>query len=159
MKEEVLNLLKSLNVSYRAVSHPAVFTVAESSKHLEEPVKNLLLEDIKTRNKVLVIMAGEQRLDVKALAQALGYKKFQFAKPELLKQTLGVEPGAVSLFGLLHSGAKNVQVVVDKNLLQAEEVGFHPNDNTETIFIPGSAIEKIMKNTGHAYNLLDMSKL
>ncbi len=159
MKENILQLLEELGIEYREVAHPAVFTVEESNKYLQDkvPVKNLLLEDTKTRQKILVIMPGEQKLDMKILATKLGYKKFQFAKPEVLQQSFGVAPGAVSIFGLLHPGSKNVEVAVEKSLLQANELGFHPNDNTETIFIPGSAIKKILQSTQHHYKVVDLS--
>lgn len=148
--------LRDLNISSRRVEHEAVFTVAESHGVLAEkvPVKNLLLQEEKGQRKVLVVIGGDKRLDTKALAKAVGVKRFRFASAETLHATLGVTPGSVSLFSLLHDGSDDVEVIVDEALVHADEVGFHPNDNTATIFIPGTAIEPILRHTGHEYRLL-----
>lgn len=123
----------------------------------KRPIKNLLLKEDKGERLILVIMDGEQKLNTKILAKTLGIKKLQFAKPEVLKETFGVEPGAVSLFGILHPGAENIEVIVDKNIVKEPEIGFHPNENTSTIFIPGAAIEKILLRTGHRYQILELA--
>ncbi len=158
MKKTITDYLENLHITYRCVDHPAVFTVAESMQHLSEklPVKNLLLAEQKGGRKILVIMAGQDRLDIARLAQILATTKLQFASQAVLAETLGVTPGSVSLFCLLHDGSSPVEVAVDNRLLQAEEVGFHPNDNTSTIFIPGSAIATIVQATGHKMTVLDI---
>jgi Ala-tRNA(Pro) deacylase len=135
-----------------------VFTVAESMQHIEgkTPIKNLLLQEKNNGRKILVIMAGDARLDTKLIAAKLETKKLQFAAPETLQQTLGVTPGAVSIFGLLNDGSMGVEVVIDEILLKQEELGFHPNDNTATLFIPGAALKTIVQRTGHKYELLKL---
>ncbi|MBL8159081.1 prolyl-tRNA synthetase associated domain-containing protein [Candidatus Saccharibacteria bacterium] len=146
MKSRVLSLLDELAVPYRWVDHPAVFTVAESQAVLDEhlPVKNLLLCEQNGPRRILVVMAGERRLDLKALRGQLDSKKLQFAKPELLLASLGVTPGSVSLFSLLHEGAGEVELVVDERLVVHEgEVGFHPSDNTATIFFPAAKLRRV----------------
>jgi Ala-tRNA(Pro) deacylase len=158
MKDEIFELLKELDIPYRYIEHKAVFTVEEAMGEIADkrPIKNLLLKEDKGERLVLVIMDGEQKLDAKSLAKTLGIKKLQFAKPEVLKKTFGVEPGAVSLFGILHDTAKRVEVVVDETLVIEPEIGFHPNENTSTIFVPGIAIEKIIQKTGHSYRIMKL---
>jgi Ala-tRNA(Pro) deacylase len=158
MKETIEGLLSELDIPYRWVEHPAVFTVAESMKHIEDkrPIKNILLQEKGEGQKILVILAGEKQVDARAIAAEFGTRKLRFAGPEVLEQTLGVKPGSVSIFGLLHPGAADVKVVIDKDLLAEPELGFHPNDNTATIFIPGSAVEHILRRTKHLYRALDI---
>jgi Ala-tRNA(Pro) deacylase len=158
MKDEILQFLTELDIPYHFEEHPAVFTVAEALEKIEDkrPIKNLLLVEAKGERLVLVIMDGEQKLDTKFLARTLGIKKLQFAKPDILKTTLGVEPGSVSLFGVLHSGSEKVEVIIDESLMGESEIGFHPNLNTATIFIPGSACEKILQKTSHTYRILQL---
>src|SRR5665213_3220856 len=105
-----------LGIAYRVETHAAVFTVAESSVELKgkRPIKNLLLQDDKKRRTFLVIMDGNRQLDMKALAPKLGVRKLRFASPDTLLAKLGVTPGAVSLFGLLHEGSEGVEVAVDQ---------------------------------------------
>ncbi len=153
MKHEIIKLLGSLGIPYRWVDHTAVFTVAEAGKVIEgkRPIKNLLLQEKGNGRKILIIIDGNKRLDAKRIAQELSSKKLRFATPAVLEQTLGVTPGAVSVFGLLHPGSEGVKVVIDQSLLNEPELGFHPNDNTATIFLPSFSLEKILKAIGHTF--------
>ena len=153
MKQQIISVLNKLGIDYKEQKHPAVFTVAESKRVLREkvPVNNLLLQETGGGKLVLVVMSGDKRLNTRAVSQQFGLGRLEFAKAKVLKQVLGVEPGAVSLFSLIYSGARGVQVLLDEALLGADEVGFHPNDNTETLFISGSALKKILGYTGHKY--------
>lgn len=138
--------------------HPALFTVEESFEHIKDkkPIKNLLLQEKNNGRKILVIMSGEQRLDIKLIARTFDTKKLQFADPETLKKTLGVTPGAVSVFGLLYDGSAGVEVAIDESLMLETELGFHPNENTATLFIPSTALEQVVKFTKHKYELIKM---
>ena len=157
MQQEVLHTLKSLGIPYRIQQHEAVFTVAESSKVLTEkfPVKNLFLVEEKGDRKLLVIMHGLDRLDTKQVARLVGSSKLRFGNEAALLEHLGITPGSVSLFCLLHAGSEQVEVVVDQRLLEEDEVGFHPGANTATVFIPGSAIADFITHTGHHLHTFD----
>jgi Ala-tRNA(Pro) deacylase len=157
--EKVKQVLTELGTPYRWVDHPPVYTVEEAMRHLPDktPVKNLLLQEKGGGRKILVVMAGNERLDIKIVAKEFGTRKLQFADAGVLKQTLGVEPGSVSLFSLLYDGAAGVDVAMDNALLQSEELGFHPNINTATIFIPGNSIRKFVTATGHSCRVMVLS--
>ncbi len=114
------------------------------------PVKTLLLTDEKREQVWMVAMRGLNRLDMKRLARELGVKKLQFVKPEQVEALVGVRPGSVSIFGLLHPGAKKLQVLFDETLMQEPELGFHPNDNTATVFLSPADVQKVI--TATAYN-------
>jgi Ala-tRNA(Pro) deacylase len=159
IKDEVIRVLDELKVPYRVVEHPAVFTVAESMEVVKEkrPIKNLLLQEKGDGRKFLVVMDGNTRLDPKDLAQKLDAKKLSFAKPEVLLQTLGVTPGSVSPFGLLLDSSKGIEVVIDEVLLAEKELGFHPNDNTATFFIPGESLAKLVEHSGHQAHIFLLS--
>ena len=137
-RQKVFEFLDAYSIPYRLQEHEAVFTVAESSKLLTEkvPVKTLLVGEEKGTREIMVAMRGDERLDMKRFAVTLGVKKLRFVKPERVEELVGVKPGSVSVFGLLHSGAAG--------LLQEKEIGFHPNDNTATVFMqPNDALRAI----------------
>lgn len=144
----VINKLSELNISYRSLVHEPVFTVEESKKVLQEKlaIKNLLLKEEKGDQLFLVIMRGDVRLDVKGLAQQLDCKKLQFAKPDLLLETLEVTAGSVSLLCCLLPSAERVVLVLDSEIIKADELGFHPLVNNETLFIDKENIEKLLKS-------------
>lgn len=158
MTEKIVSVLTYLDIPHRSITHEAVFSVEESLELLVDkfPLKNLLLQEEKGRDLFLVVMAGEQKLNTRQLARTVGARNLRFAEPEILKAKLGVSPGSVSLFGLLHPHSDGVKLIVDKEIIDEPELGFHPNDNTQTIFIPGSAIEQLVQHTGHEYKIVQL---
>jgi Ala-tRNA(Pro) deacylase len=158
MTKRITKTLDKLGIKYRVLEHEAVFTVKQSKQHLAEkvPVKSLLLKEKKGSGLVLVVMHGDKRLNTNLVNESLGLGKLEFAKPEVLKAKLGVTPGSVSLFSLLHSGSEGVKVVIDKELIKNAEIGFHPNENTSTVFINGQDILIFIKFTGHSYQLFQL---
>lgn len=153
-----MNVLTHLEIPHRHITHEAVFSVEESLDLLVDktPLKNLFLKEEKADTTFLVVMAGEQKLNTRQLARKIGAKNLRFAGPELLQEKLGVTPGSVSLFSLLHPDSHEVKLIVDEAIIAEPELGFHPNDNTQTIFIPGSAIEQFVKHTGHDYEIMKL---
>jgi Ala-tRNA(Pro) deacylase len=159
MKKSIEQLLQGLDITYRWLDHPAVFTVAESSSILQEnqPVKNLLLQDMSSGQTYLVIMAGDQRLDVKRLEKLVSARKLRFASAEKLMEKLGVTPGSVSVFGMLHDSSADVIVILDASLIQDDiELGFHPNDNTATIFFAAPKLVTILESLHRTYRIVEL---
>lgn len=150
-RQVVFDFLAEQGIPYRLQEHEAVFRVAESSKVLPEkvPVKTLLLREDKGDRVCMVAMRGDVRLDVNALAKSLGVKRLQFVKAEAVEPLVGVKPGSVSLFGLLDPGAQAVEVVLDAALMDEAELGFHPNDNTATVYISPADAIRVVEETGH----------
>ena len=158
-KDRILNTLNTLQIPFRWLDHPPVHRVADSAKIIPDknPVKSLFLQE-KTGdlNRYLIIMDGNERLNLNALSGMLGSKKLRFAKDDVLLESMGVTPGSVSIFGLLHNRSHDITVVIDSQLLKAKELGFHPNDNTASLFIPGSAIETFLKHTGQVFKVFTL---
>ncbi len=157
-RQKVFELLDGLGIQYRLQEHEAVFTVAESSTVLSEkvPVKSLLVREEKGDRVWMVIMRGDERLDMKRLASDLGVKKLTFVRPEQVESYIGVKPGSVSLFGLLNDAENKIEVIIDERLMSEHELGFHPNDNTATIFISPKDIDRIIAKTGHIYRRIKL---
>lgn len=159
MKETITQLLDDLGVKYHWLDHVAVFTVKEASLLPEEhmPVKNLLVQEENNGKKFLIVMLGNERLDMKMLKHTLGAKKLRFASNETLLQTFGVSPGSVSIFGMLHPGSQDVTVLVDQELLNSsEDIGFHPNDNTATIFFEAKYLEPVLAKMNRDYKIMKL---
>lgn len=156
-KQTVIEFLERQHIPYRWVDHPAVFTVAESAGLIEDktPIKNLLLRS-RGGQTFLIIMAGNERLDLKTTAVTLGVKKLHFADSNTMMSSVGVLPGSVSLFGILHPGSKDIEVILDAKLMTGKELGFHPNDNTATLFITPADVEQILRHTGHHYKVINL---
>ena len=62
-----------------------------------------------------------------------------------------LQPGVVSIFGLLNNPEKDIKLYFDTKILKEKRISFHPNDNTKTIFISINDMLKFIKNIGFEY--------
>lgn len=149
----IYQVLENLGIEFNKHEHPAVYTVEEAAGYDADPTaaktKNLFLRNKKGDRFYLVVVGANKRLDLKKLAESLAEGKFSFATPERLKEYLGLTPGSVSPFGLINDQEKTVRVVVDKELLEKETIGFHPNINTATLVTKTKDFEKFLEWTGN----------
>ncbi len=153
-EREVLDCLEALGIPYVRHAHPPVATVAEAERYWTDlrgaHCKNLFLRNNKGNRHYLVIAEASRHVDLKTLTRTLGEDRLSFASPERLKRYLGLEPGSVSPFGLIHDIGKDVRVVVDAGLKAAEKLNFHPNVNTATLEIAFGDFEKFLSRHGNS---------
>ena len=112
--------------------------------------KNLFLRDAKGKNHFLVSVPEEKRVDLKGLAEKIGSTKLSFASGERLAKYLGVSQGCVSPLGILNDESGTVTMVFDEDLKGKTDVGIHPNDNTATLWLAFSDLEKLISGHGNA---------
>lgn len=145
--------LEQLGLRWSRYEHPPVFTVEEAQQHWASipatHCKNLFLRNKKGTTHYLVIVPSEKRVDIASLTAKLNEDRLSFGSPERLAARLGLTPGSVSPFGLLHPGAKDVRVAIDADLRQARDVAFHPNVNTATIVLSWTDFERFLKERGN----------
>ncbi len=158
IENTVLEVLDNLQISYEIHHHPPVYTVEQAEEHWETVkgthCKNLFVRNKKGKRHYLVILDSRKRADLRDLNNQLGEDRLSFASPERLKRYLGLEPGAVSPFGLINDTDKVVQVVLDKDLKEAEWVSFHPNVNTATVTITSLDFEEFLEWCGNPLRTL-----
>lgn len=134
---EVYRALEALGIRYTSYEHPPVFTAADAADHWAAipatPVKNLFLRNKKGDRHYLVVLPIDKAADLRHLVKVIGDDRLSFGSPERLMAQLGVTPGSVSPFGLLHEGSAGVTVIVDEALRGVERVIFHPNLNTASL--------------------------
>jgi Ala-tRNA(Pro) deacylase len=144
--------LEELGIATTTVEHPPMFTV-EQSREMRGTLpgahtKNLFLAD-KDGRMVLVVAKEDAKVDLKELAKRLGYGRFSFGKPALLKETLGVDPGSVTPFALINDPAHKVAVVVDAALMDFAEVNCHPLENSATTRLASGDLIRFIEACGH----------
>ncbi|MEK6800432.1 MAG: YbaK/EbsC family protein [Nanoarchaeota archaeon] len=152
MGEKILDYLTKNSIKFKVYEHPPVFTVSESKlinrEIPSESTKSLFLKD-DLSNFYLVCILAEKKLDMGKIKSFFSLKKLSFGTKEELKSELNVEPGSVSLLGLIYS--KKISLILDKALWEASFIGFHPNINTSTLVLSHRDLEKF-------YNSLKMEK-
>ena len=156
---DLFRLLEELGIEVRTVEHPPVYTVEQAREHREGLEggfsKNLFLRNKK--GKMWLLVAQEERpIRLKALGKGIGAGNLSFASPERLQRYLGVEPGAVTPFGLINDTEGVVSVVIDQDLLQEDPLNFHPLDNARTTAISPSDLLRFIEATGHTVEQVDL---
>jgi Ala-tRNA(Pro) deacylase len=150
--------LDKLGIRTETFAHAPVFTVAES-RSIKAAIagghsKNLFLKDRKDRL-FLVVLRDETRIDLKRLHEAIGASgRLSFGSADLLRETLGVEPGSVTPFALLNDAAGRVSAILDAALMAFERVNFHPLDNSMTTTIARGDLLAFLRATGHEPRIL-----
>ena len=66
-----------------------------------------------------------------------------------MRETLGVEPGAVTPFAAINDTAGRVTVVLDAALMEHATLNFHPLRNTMTTSIARDDLVRFLEATGH----------
>lgn len=159
-EKKVYEALDKLGIAYTRLEHPPVFTVEQAEKHWGSITgahcKNLFLRNKKGNRHYLAILESSKSADLKALTRKLGEDRLSFASPERLMRYLGLEPGAVSPFGLINDSQKEVRVVIDQDLKNAERINFHPNVNTATVGVELSDFDKFLAWCGNSIRYLQL---
>jgi Ala-tRNA(Pro) deacylase len=151
--DELFAYLDNLGIAHRTVSHPPVFTVEEAQALRGQVAgghtKNLFLRD-KKGVLFLVAAAEDAAIELKSLHRLLGASgRFSFGSAELLRETLGVEPGTVTPFAAINDQAGRVTVILDAAMMAHEVLNFHPLANTKTTTISREGLLKFLHATGH----------
>ena len=95
-------------------------------------------------------------MNIHDIEHRLHQGKLSFASPQRMMKYLGVMPGSVSLFTLVNDVEHAVILFVDKKLLDAEKVSFHPNDNTASLVISRGDMLRFIESVGNRYEFLDL---
>ena len=142
-----------LGIAHKVHRHPPLFTV-EESRRLRGALpgghaKNLFLRDRKERM-WLVTVREDRGVDLKALAGLLGAaSRLSFGSPERLAAHLGVTPGAVTPFGLIHDRDRRVTFVLDAGILDHDPLNFHPLQNDATVTVSRADFLRFLDAIGH----------
>ena len=136
-KEEVKVFLKEKGIPFRWVEHKAVYTIEEMEElgleKMEETAKNLFLRDQKGKNHFLVVIRADKQAN------------------------LGLKKGAVTPLGILNDTACAVKVFLDRDFLEKEEIGVHPNDNTASVYLKTADLMQIIKEHGNSLEVLSFA--
>lgn len=154
-------LLDDLVIPYHTEEHRAVFTVAEGvdvkARLPGGHSKNLFLKD-KSGAFVLISALGSTEVRLNQLHKRIGTKRLSFGKPEALQELLGVVPGSVTVFSVLHDTMHQVRLILDKALFEHDAVWFHPMRNTASTRIAPKDLIRFAESTGHIPTLIDFSE-
>jgi len=154
-------LLETEGISYRRFDHPAVFTCEEAARLVPAEAdavhtKNLFLRDKKGRRHWLLVTTCAKQVDLRALAPRIGADNLSLGSPERLEKYLGLTPGAVTLLAVVNDRDRAVEVVIDREVWEADALRCHPLVNTTTLVVRRADLERLLGVTGHRPLLIEV---
>lgn len=158
-REDLLARLEALGIKATTRDHPPVYTV-EEARALRGDIpgghcKNLFLKD-KKEQLWLVVCLEDAEVDLKSLPARIGAARISFGKADLLKEVLGVEPGSVTPFALINDEEAQVNVVLDRNMMECELVSYHPLVNTATTTLKPAELLRFIESCGHTPQVVSL---
>ena len=159
-QKELFDLMDELEIHYEYHEHPPLATIEDAILHWKDynsgRCKNIFFRNHKGNRHYLVILEHRAKLDIHDLEKRLKQGKLTFASDQRLKKYLGLNPGAVSPFGLINDKKKHVHLFIDEKLEEEERLAFHPNDNTATLVISKTDFLKFLEHTGNSYEFIKL---
>jgi Ala-tRNA(Pro) deacylase len=156
--DDLFAYLDRLGIAHATVTHAPAFTV-EEARTLRGQIagahtKNLFLKD-KKGALFLVVALEVAAIELKSLHRRLGASgRFSFGSAEILRATLGVEPGSVTPFAALNDTQAQVSVVLDAGMMRHAMLNYHPLRNTMTTTISRDDLVAFLTATGHPPRIL-----
>ena len=118
--------------------------------------KNLLVKDKKGRH-FLLSFHEDRALELDTLHRRIGGRgRLGFASEERVVACLGVQPGALTPFGLLNDTEGAVSAVIDAALMSAEQLNFHPLVNTESTGLSPAELLAFIRSCGREPLIVDV---
>ena len=118
--------------------------------------KNLFLKDRKGQFYLVICPEGTD-VNLKWLkVQLNAHRNFSFGSPEDLRAMLGVSPGGVTPLGLIFDVPPSIRIVIDHSLTVEPDLllNFHPLAADKTMLLTFENLDKFIKHTGHAVEVL-----
>lgn len=159
-QEKVYTVLRELGIEFDYVEHPEAPTIEIAKKYWTNldstHCKNLFFRNHKGNRHYLVVFDCEHDLAIHDLEKMLKQGKLSFASEARMEKYLGLRPGSVSPFGLVNDEEHHVYVFLDKNLLKAKKLSFHPNDNRASLAIKLDDFIRYMDWVGNGYEWIEL---
>ena len=114
--------------------------------------KNLFLCNRQKTAFYLLMMPGDKKFKTKELSAQINSARLSFADSEDMLKYLDIEPGAVSIMGLMNDKNHGVQLLIDEDVLEGEYLGCHPCVCTSSLKMKtADVIGKFLPATGHDF--------
>ena len=131
LERKFYDTLEKLKIPYEQVDNDPASSMeecAEVDKAIGTEIrKNVFLCNQKKTTFFLLV---DKAFDTSSFSKKLGVSHMSFAPPEKMLEHLGTTPGSASVAGLLTDEDDYVQVIIDKEVAEAEWFGCNPGINT-----------------------------
>ncbi len=155
------DFLDDLGITYKRTDHEPADNMEACNKIdaiLDVVIcKNLFLCNRQKTHFYLLMMPGDKKFKTKELSAQINSARLSFAEADDMLKYLDIEPGAVSIMGLMNDHDHAVQLLIDEDVLKGEFIGCHPCVCTSSLKMRTSdVIEKFLPATGHDYKTVHL---
>ena len=156
------DFLDSLGIGYQRTDHERADNMAacnEIDAVLEVIIcKNLFLCNRQKTKFYLLMMPGDKKFKTKELSAQINSARLSFAEPADMLKYLDIEPGAVSVMGLMNDREHAVELLMDEDVLRDEYIGCHPCVCTSSLKIRTEDLVKtFLPATGHSIQTVHLT--
>lgn len=159
-KKEIYDYLDKKNISYKADEHVPVYNMEDlhniKLSYPYEHAKNLFVRDDKRQSYYLICVKGDKRVNLKEFRKQNQTRPLTFCSSDELMERLCLIPGAVTPLGLLNDKDCKVSLYIDKDLLEMDAIGIHPNDNSATIWMKTEDIISLVLEHGNHVSVVEI---
>lgn len=153
--------LEEIGVPYIRAEHSEAPTI-EALYDVESVIgtkicKNLLLTNRQQTKFYMLLIPGDMTFKTKYLSAQINSSRLSFASGEQMEKLLNVTPGSLTVLSLMFDSAKNVELLIEKNVLNEEYFACHPSVNTATVkFKTDDLLKKVLPSLGREYTVVDL---
>ena len=155
------NFLDELGIEYFRTDHEPANNM-EACNEIDAVLgvlicKNLFLCNRQKTKFYLLMMPGDKKFKTKELSSQINSSRLSFAGPDDMLKYLDIEPGAVSIMGLMNDKEKEVQLLIDEDVLEGEYIGCHPCVCTSSLKMKTEDIvKKFLPAVGHEAEIVHL---
>ena len=120
--------------------------------------KNLFLCNRQKTEYYLLMMPGDKKFKTKELSSQIHSARLSFADSDDMLRFLDIEPGAVSIMGLMNDRDRKVHLLIDQDVLKGEYLGCHPCVCTSSLKLrTKDVIDVFLPATGHTFQTVQLT--
>lgn len=147
LETRVYQELSRWSIPFERVDNDSVEAMedcAEISKKLGAEIrKTIVLCNRKKTMFFLAVLPAGKPFDTKSFCEKVGCPRVSFASAESMEKLLGVLPGSATIMSVLNDSDRLVQVVIDKEVADAEWFACNPGANTTHIKMKTEKLIKV----------------
>ncbi len=157
----VYDCLDRLGIAYGRVDHAPAETMedclAVDAVLGTKMCKNLFLCNRQKTAFYLLLMPADKPFKTKELSAQIHSARLSFATDDFMLSLLDIQPGAVSVLGLMNDTENRVKLLIDRDLLQDDTIGCHPCVNTSSLRLQTKdVLETFLPAVHHDYTAVEL---
>lgn len=134
----VYDFLSCHGIRFSCIRHKPLHSVEDGIELAAQigiiPCKSLLVTN-RQHKYFMVLVQGDEAVDLHKVAEASGSSRLSFASLEAMDELLYAEPGSVSPLGLIFDTGKLIRLIIDSRVLMSENIILAPCVNYESAII------------------------